>query len=171
MKKLFVLVSCFAVLLIVSNVSFAQEGVAAEAVPCTCGIVAPAFTVVHLPAHNRFAGVRTRAAAPQVALLPASPHVHPAFLHAAPDARPLAARRAARLSQQPNPFQFSSATPPPPVVFESGQQFVQVGGLPPTYMGDSNRVLQRAGGAPTINFLSIVRAPRPYVSTAVVPAE
>ena len=182
MKKLFVLVSCFAVLLFVSNVSFAQEGVAVEAVPCTCcctcGVVAPAFAFAYSPhapkiASHRLGGLRARCAvatpfpAPAV-MLPASPHLHPAFLHAAPDARPFAVRRAARTAApQPILQQFASfpvaaappAAPAAPVFLPAPAPPVQS-----PMIGDFNRVHQRVGGAPVINFMSIVRAPRPYVN-------
>ena len=121
MKKLFVLVPFFAVLLILSNVSFAQEAAAAtEVAPCTC--------------------CYCTAAAPMPFAYPVS------------NVRPFAARLAARPVRV---FAFAPPAATPPVQVEN----------PAVQMGDRNKVFQHSsvGGAPVINFLSLVRGvPRGY---------
>ena len=137
MKKLFVLVSCFAVLLVLSNVSFAQEAVAVEASPCTCcctcDMVAPApFAYPPFPVYPapkpfgcKLANFKRGALAPQA--LPFPPQAMPfppqavpfpappevAYYHGAPPVRPLAARRAARLAMQPHPQPIPMGFAPP----------------------------------------------------------
>jgi hypothetical protein len=153
MKKYFVLVSCFVALLVLVNVSFAQQAT----VPCTCDASAQTLPFLYYTAPKTFADrlAVKRGKVPVTMVFPPQTFVAQPF--AAPPVRPVATRRAARIAQ-PNPFQFPPVAPPSPV-FESGQVPLHMG-LPATQMGDSNRVHQRAGGAPTINFMSIVRAPR-----------
>jgi len=181
MKKLFVLVSCFAVLLVLSNVSFAQEGVAAEGAPCvccSCPAVAPALSFAYppYPAQKTFGGrlatLTSRCAlapkAPvcpqQVLPFPAPPQAYTGCPYGTPALNPRAVRRAVRLAPQPYAFlpPGVAVAPPvaPPVPILAPAPVPQ---FPVAQMGDSNRVFQRVGGAPVINFLSIVRAPRdPY---------
>ena len=188
MKKLFVLVSCFAVLLVLSNVSFAQEEVAVEVAPCTCGAAALSdalpFAYPYYPAPRGGLGDRLAAlkgkcplaqknpafppVPPQAMSSPMPPQAFAGYPVGAPDMRPLAARRAARLAQQLQPYppyQFPVAGTPQgvpfaPPAFVPGQPPVPM--IPATQMGDANKVLQRAGGSPVVNFMSIVRAPQQY---------
>jgi len=192
MKRSFVLVSCAAVLLFLSNVSFAQEVVDAEVAHgacCTCGAAVPALPVYYYPAPKSGFGDRLAALGhkcpfghkdpvipPQVAQFQAVPQ--PAYAGGypgAPSVGPLAARRAARLAPQPllpyppmpmpAPGVAPIGAPLAPHVFVAGPGAGAVPQLPATSMGDGNKVYQRAsvGGAPVINFLSVVRAPRdPY---------
>jgi len=205
MKKLFVLVSCVAVLLVLSNVSFAQEVAAVEATPCTCcctcDVTAPAFPFhphfYAAPKHfgGRLAGKGCLLRGPQAFPFPAKtmpfppqampfppqpmpfpPQVMPfpappeiAGYYGAPPVRPLAARRAARQAMQPFPMAFAPQTVGAPPAFMHAAPPAFVPAPAPfqqhsvTSMGDLNRVSQRYGGAPTINFLSVVRgAPRGY---------
>ena len=170
MKKLFVLVSCFALLLLLSNVSFAQEAVAEDShcACCTCGAVAPAFPFAHPQyvapkafgsrlAHLPKCPLASKGAVAPVAAMP----LPPAYAAPAPDARLFAARRAARLAQPLPPFPPAVAPVPPmyaPPMYAAPGAAPQ---FPAAQMGDGNKVLQRAGGAPTISFFSIVRSPRP----------
>ena len=172
MKKLFVLVSCFALLLVMSNVSFAQEVVAGEVTPCTCcyctaaAQALPAYTP-HFATPKLFGGKLAGLAskcplAPATAVVPsAALPLPPEYAVAAPHARPFAARRAARLAQQPLPPFPPAVAPAPPVFAPPVFAAEHVPQFPVAQMGDANRVLQRAGGAPVISFFSIVRSPRP----------
>jgi len=169
MKKLSILVACFAVLLVLSNVSFAQEDVVVATVPCaccTCGAVAPALPFAY-PAPKAFGG--------KLAACPVLAHQAPSYppqalpLPAAPAQRPFAARRTARLAQ-PQPFaapgMFAPPVAPAPVAFAPGFAPAPVAAPAPQYpaaqMGNSNKVLQHVGGAPVINMFSVVRGPRAY---------
>ena len=174
MKKLSILVSCFVVLLVLSNVSFAQEEVAvAEPCPCTCGACSAAMLPFANPPYcpapkfgGRLSALVSQCplalhAPPQVLPAPAAPVVQPGV----PAVRPFVARRAARLAQKPQlpPLPPRGLFVPPPAPGPVGgfapASFPQV---PSAQMGDSNKVLQHVGGAPVINFMSVVRAPRPY---------
>jgi hypothetical protein len=133
MKKLFVLVSCVVALFVLNN--FVQAADTATSEPCTCP---------NCVALSSFA----QQAASQ------------------PAAQGLKARRAAKKAQpQGVPFQMSvrglAAVPPvaAPVVAPAKYPL-----YPAAQMGDSNKVFQKTsvGGAPVVNFLSIVRAPRSY---------
>ena len=168
MKKLSILVACFAVLLVLSNVSFAQEDVVVATVPCaccTCGAVAPALPFAY-PAPKAFGG--KLAACPVLAHQ--APSYPPQALPFAPPAqKPFAARRAARFAQ-PQPFavpgMFAPPVAPAPVAFAPGFAPAPVAAPVPQYpaaqMGNSNKVLQHVGGAPVINMFSVVRGPRAY---------
>ena len=177
MKKLSILVSCFAVLLVLSNVSFAQEEVAVAA-PCTCtcsacGAATLPFAYPSYCPAPKF-GSRLSALVPKCPLAshasPCPPQALPipappasVAQPGAPAVRPFAARRAARLALQPQlpPLPPPGMLVPPP----PGPAFYPPAALPQypnAQMGDSNKVLQHVGGAPVINFLSVVRAPRPY---------
>lgn len=171
MKKLLVFVSCVAMLLILSNMSFAQE----EAVPapCTCCycsmIGAQTPFAYHAPKRafgERFSAAASNCPFVQMAKAPGfQPSPQLAYAGSdAPHVRPLAARRAARQAQQAYP---PYAMPVPGAVMPAPgapPQFVGAPAIPATQMGDSNRVYQRAsvGGAPVINFLSVVRQPQTY---------
>ena len=137
MKKLFVLVSCFAVLLVLSNVSFAQEAaVAVEGAPCaccTCTAVAPApFAYPPFPVYSAYQPAPKVLGAkcalkskntfapyalpfpPQALPVPqALPMPAPAFVGYpyAPPVKPFAARRAARLAAQPMPAPMPAPIP------------------------------------------------------------
>jgi len=143
MKKFFVLVSCFVALLVLVNVSFAQQATVAVTVPCACdATVAPAFPFFYHPVPRTFAdrhAVR-RGLTPVAVAFPPQTFV----------GQPVPTRRAVRLAQT-SPVPFS------PVVAEADQVPAQIG-LP---MGSSNRVFQRShNGSRTINFMSFVVAPQ-----------
>jgi len=146
MKKYFVLVSCFVALLVLINVSFAQQATVAATVPCTCdAAVAPAFPFFYHPAPRTFAD--------RLAVRRGQVPVAVAFPPQAFVGQPIPTRRAARTVRiaQPSPVPFS------PVVAEADQVPAQIG-LP---MGSSNRVLQRNhNGARTLNFMSFVITPQ-----------
>jgi len=198
MKKLSVFVSCFAVLLVLSNVSFAQEEVVVEDTPCTCCAAHAAAPLPfayppYYPAPHAFGGklaaLKSRCALakapvfpppavfpPQAMPLPAPlPQAYAGYPYGAPAMGPFAARRAARLAAQsfaPQPFVPQPFVGVPPVAPVAPPAFVpapdaagMVGfpQLPVNTMGSGNKVYQRAsvGGAPVINFMSVVRAPYP----------
>ena len=157
MKKLFVLVPCFAVLLFLGNMSFAQEAAAidAEVPPCTCQAGAPALPFV-------YPGYQPAVSGRIVTILGKRSETRAT--------KERGARRAARLAHQPLPGPVPTMFPPGFVSAPlTGAAAGVVPQLPGNLMGDANKVYQRAsvGGAPVINFLSVVRAPRPYYDPAV----
>jgi hypothetical protein len=190
MKKLLVLVSCVAAVLIVSNVSFAQVELAEPvevAVPSACeaapiAVPAPApFMYPPYPyaAPARFPLLASRRAARMLPVAPpmmAGPEAlpYPPYPPAV-GMRPFAARRAARMAAlaQPYPMPMPVGAPAMPMV--AGVPVETAPGAPMTYgpsgqTGKRNLSFQRTGTTgPVINFLSIVRTqPNPYAG--LVPA-
>lgn len=183
MKKFLILVSCFAVVLILSKVSFAQEEVVAEpAAPCACCYCTTSalpFAYPPYPAQrgfgNKFAA--RRSLPPQV--LPQVEPVAFPYPYGVSDLKPLAVRRAARLAPQPQPYPVAVPVPaalpgPPapvaPLAYAPAPSSMNTHG-PVGQTGQKNALFQRSGAPMSINFLSLVRAPRdPYAGYSFYPA-
>jgi len=188
MKKLLLLASCFAVTLILSQVSFSQEALSPLpppteatdefATPCPCAQCTgnPSMVPFGYPPYpapkvfgSRLAAFGERRAMRSMPLaapaLAADPVALP-YPFSVSDLKPRAIRRAARLAPQPQPYPVPVAAPiPHPVphaVVPAGMPVYPQG--PAAQVGQKNTLLQRTGtSGPVINFLSIVRAPRdPY---------
>jgi len=153
MKKMFVLVSCFAVVLIMSKVSVAQQAAFAEPCPCPLAASPMAMPAMALPFIHpglsikprdvrratrldariamRQARFEVRHAMPEVQGFP--------FMPAFVDAAPMVATMPAEFSPEVVPFGYS----PGPIA----------------QTGRINHSVQRvsANNTPVINFLSIVR--------------
>jgi hypothetical protein len=179
MKKLMILVSCFALIFVLSNVSFAQDADVAEpAAPCSCSqcqcAAAPsalpfAYPPCPCPPYHKAFGTRLAtlvarrhalpfaAPYPEVAMGPVTAPVAP-YPYGISDLKPRAIRRAARLAPRPQPYPVPvpvavaapPALPAPDPAVPGYAPIVQTG----------RRNLQRNGDAPVINFMSIVRTPR-----------
>jgi len=187
MKKLLVSVSCIAVILIASHVSFAQEGlvdpVAAD-VPCACSAAqivpppAPLAYPPYCPAPTRVFGIGYRRAARALpAVAPVGAPAGLPYPFSVADLKPRSVRRAARLAALaaappcPMPVPVPVAAPAPMVVGGAPPMIAPPDGStaygygPIGQTGKRNISLQRSGTTgPVINFLSIVRTmPNPYV--------
>jgi len=178
MKKLLVLVSCFAVLLFLGTTSFVAE---ADEVETSAPVLAPAVPFVQ-PAFDVASGARpgavrraTRAAqrsAPAPVYFVAPPSVAPPSadvpdLHLG-DSNKVHQRVAVGTSPTINFMSVVRLAPRssvPVVEYADGVDADPTAvSLPQTRMGDSNRVQQRSrvNTAPTINFMSVVRGPHAY---------
>ena len=178
MKKLLLLVSFCAVVLVLSKMSFAQEAIVDPTAPCPCANCAtgmPHATPFAYPQQRQFGSRLTaligrRPAAPQ--MLPHDAPMMPVADVAAPgplpypygvsDLRPRAVRRVARLTPQPPqpvPTPYPVAVMPPvapPVEVAPGAYAPG----PIAQTGLRNTSIQRSGSVvPVINFLSIIRTP------------
>ena len=167
MKKLLLLVSCFAVILILSKVSFAEEAVAADAATCPCEVSSSAlpFAYPPYPFHRGFDGrfVARRFAAPQALPLP-EPLESPAaaafpYPYGISDLKSRAVRRAARLTPKPQPYPVAVPVAVAPPVATADSDVGAYAPGPVSQWGKKNYSVQRSG-APVINFLSVVRGPR-----------
>ena len=187
MKKLFLLISCFAVVLVLSNVSFAaEEAAACPAAPCVCSNCdCAAFPFDYPP--QRFFGGKFAAFAGKCPLGHRAPQALPCFEPCAPEAcapAPYpypysnaylrAVRRVARLAPPPVmpypvPAPRAMAVPrprmmaPPPVAAAAAPPAMPTFAANVGQTGKINYMSQKAS-APVINFLSVVRGgPRsPY---------
>ena len=179
MKKLLLLVSCCAVVLILSQVSFAQEAAVETATPCPCvgcGAVTPFATPFAYPPQRQFGGrlaglIGKRSFAPQMLSAPASTEgpVALPYPYGISDLRPRAVRRVARLTPQPQPYPvpYPVAVVPPAASAQPTATDTATGsGAPSTFAPGpivqtgalKNISVQRSGyTAPVINFLSVVR--------------
>ena len=176
MKKLLLLVSCCAMVLVLSKMSFAQEAAVEAAAPCpcvNCGVDAPLVAPFAYPPQRQFGNRLTalmarRSVAPQM-LPPVAPgpecvaaHGPLPYPYGVSDLRPRAVRRVARLTPQPvpQPVPYPVAVVPPvapPVDMTPGAYAPG----PIAQTGLRNTSIQRSGSVvPVINFLSIIRAPR-----------
>ena len=193
MKKLMILVSCFSLLFVLSNVSFAQEVEVADFDPvCSCPLsaVAPAplpFVYPPYPAPKFFGhrlaaivakrtvpfgtpypGVPMGPVAAPYPSVPMGPVAAP-YPYGVTDLKHRAIRRAARLAPRPQPYPVPVpvAVAPPAV---PAPEAAVAGTGPVVQTGRRN--LQRYGDAPVINFMSIVRTPpQPYYYPMPVPAQ
>jgi hypothetical protein len=189
MKKLLLFASCFAVTLILSQVSFSQaltplphptEVADVTAAPCPCAQCTGAQSMVPYgcppaPAPRIFGGKlaafgerRAMRSMPLAAPAFAADPVAMPYQFSVSDLKPRAIRRAARLVPQPQPYPVPAAiphpvaVPAPHAVVPAGMPMYPPG--PAGQVGQKNTLLQRTGtSGPVINFLSIVRTPRdPY---------
>ena len=174
MKKLLLLVSFCAMVLVLSNVSFAQDAAVDPAAPCPCAnceaatpFAAPfAYPPQKLGSRLSTALMARRAVAPQM-LPPVAPVADcPAagpipYPYGVSDLRPRAVRRVARLTPQPQPFPAPypvAVMPPaaPPAEVTPGA--FAPGAVAQTGLRNAN--IQRSGSiVPVVNFLSIIRTP------------
>ena len=185
MKKLMILVSCVALLLVLSKANFAQEVDVEDFPPaCSCCYCAAApaplpFAYPPCPAPKHF-GSRLAAIAakrtlpfgtpyPGMPVSPVSPiaapyPVAPMGPVAAPypypfgvaDLKLRAVRRAARLAPRPQPY------PVPVPVAVAAPPALPVPEAPAPVVQTGRRNIQRNGDAPVINFMSIVRTQQPF---------
>jgi len=184
MKKLLVLVPCFVVVLALSKASFAQDAalVPSEAPVVAAEAVVPPPVPFAYPPYPAYPPFAARCA-------PCGPHVPQAMpcmvpagcpygCHPVPEQKGrFAARRAARLAQQPAPFQY-----PPPYQFPTPYPIPAAAPMPgafpapaapaPMFAGGyyppqpittttaGKNALQRSGAPIVINFMSLFRSPR-----------
>ena len=190
MKKLLLFASCFAVMLILSQVSFSQalaplppptEATDELAAPCACAQCSGTPSVVPFgyPPYpyvapkafgGRLAERRAMRAMPIAAPAFAADPVAAPYPFTVADLKPRAVRRAARLAPQPPacpyPAPVTTAVPPvavaaPHAAVPAGMAMYPQGPGPAGQIGQKNTLFQRTGtSGPVINFLSIVRTPR-----------
>jgi len=176
MKKLMILVSCFALILILSKMSFAQDvDVVVEPVPpCSCSHCAATPPVLPFAAPYPIPYPYPYKPYPhRIGGLPYPPAVGPAVApypyEVASLKTRIAARRAARLAAKSllAPAPVAVAPPAPVAVAPPDLPAPDAAAIPGNgqvvQTGKWNSLRQRTGDAPVINFMSIVRAPRePY---------
>jgi hypothetical protein len=175
MKKMLLLVSCVAVLLIFSNVSFAQEAavVGSDAYPCVAEPAAFPFAFPpHRPFGSRLAALADRRVARAQVMMPypGDPTVMPvAYPYGLADLKPRSVRRVAKLTAPPKPPR-AVFRPYPMVIPAAAAGASEAGGAGLTYApgpvgqtGFRNVLNQKSNSSShVINFLSVVRAPRDY---------
>jgi hypothetical protein len=169
MKKLLVLASCFAVILILSNVSFAQETEAASvdaATPCPCTERTPSAFPFTPPPHNS-SGSHFAGQAPQASPFDPSVRVRTHYRVTYTYGQDRAARRAARFA--PPPFLPYATGGTAASDSDAGLTFAP-GAVAQT--GHKNALIQRSNSSsPVINFLSVVRGTPRYFDAAAYPSQ
>jgi len=160
MKKLLLLASCFAVVLVLSNLSVAQE---APAAPCTCCVATPSIT---LPLNHPGLSVDPREIRRTVRLESriAIRQLRIEQRHAVPQLQ--------GYPYLPGPGFAGEAAGFGDATFAPADSYALPGGpIFQTGRWNSNTQRVTANNAPVINFLSLVRGPQPVYPPYYAPAQ